>query len=108
MTVDATIRVTKAVLFTFEFRNTAGQVDNTTAATPGSSNQGVVKTFINPSNPREAAAVVMSTANPTGQATVTLFGHTIGVTIATAPAPDLSGGTVLTIGAEIDPPSWAQ
>ncbi len=107
-----TIRVTKAVLFPFVVRNVAGQVDTTTAVTPGSSNPAALKTVINPSNPREAAAVALSLTgvnmnNPIETATIAVFGHTAQIGISLAAAPDMSSVTIGTLGAEVDVPDWA-
>ncbi len=106
------IRVTKAALFSFTVTNVAGQPDTTTPVTPGSTNPAALRCFINPSNPREAAAVAISLTgvnpqNPVEFATITAFGHTAQASFVLQPAPDLSGVTISTLGTEIDPPSWA-
>lgn len=107
------IRETKACLFNFTIKNVAGVVDTTTVATLGSSNPAAMKVVINPDNPRQAAIVVLSfaaanQANPIVAATVTAFGHSQQTTFTLAAAPDLSSVTIDSVGAEIDPPSWAQ
>lgn len=106
------IRVTKALIYSFTVTNNAGQVDTTTSVTPGSSNVAALKTFINPDNPREAAAVALSLTgvnpnNPVVLSTITAFGHTASVSIGLAAAPDLSAVAIGTVGVEVDPPSWA-
>jgi hypothetical protein len=106
------IRVTKALVYPFSVTNVAGQADLTTPVTPGSSNPAALKTFINPDNPREAAAVALSLSgvnlnNPIVLSTITAFGHTATVGIGLAAAPDLSAVSIGPVGPEVDPPSWA-
>ncbi len=108
-----TIRVTKALLIQFTIRNNlTGQVDTVATATPGSTNTQALKTVINPSNPREAAAVALSLTgvnpqNPIVAATITANGHTAQVGITLAAAPDLGSVTIDLVGPEIDVPDWA-
>lgn len=107
-----TIRVTKCAIFQFTIKNTAGVVDTTTAAMPGSSNTAAMKTVINPNNPREAAACVLSLSgvnmqNPILSATVAAFGHTQATNLTVAAAPDLSSVTIDAVSGEMDVPAWA-
>lgn len=106
------LRVTKAVVFDFTILNVAGAVDTMTPVTPGSTVPSALRCVINPSNPREAAAVAVSLQgvnmqNPLVQATITAFGRTSGPTFSMAAAPDLSGVTIGVVGPEVDVPSWA-
>lgn len=104
---NPTIHVTKCVIFQFQVLNSAGQVDSTTPATPGASNTSVLRVRINPANPREAAAVALSTNLSTATAVITANGHTASQAFDILPAPDLSQTSITTVDAESDPPSWA-
>jgi hypothetical protein len=110
--MSTSLRVTKAVVFEFTILNSSGAVDATTPVVTGSTVPSALRCVINPSNPREAAAVAVSMTgvnlqNPLVQATITAFGRTSGPTFSMSAAPDLSAVTIGAVGVEVDVPTWA-
>jgi hypothetical protein len=102
------INIGKARLFSFLVKNADGSVNTTAVATPGTGNPVTLRVTVNPSNPREFAAVALAQSAGVN-ANITALGHTAQALIVIPALPDQTAVVIdeAGVGPEIDPPSWA-
>lgn len=113
--MPTSLTVGKARIFSIVLHNQDGSVNATAAPIVASGNSTTMKATLNPSNPREAAVVGVSStfgagvnvnvSAPVGPGGATRTGSA--TLVINASPTDLSDVQLGDFGPEIDPPSWA-